>query len=200
MAMAVRHGKRAGRSEGFQTAKKVKGKKAKRQPLHEVVPREERPPRGTRVAIPGVGNRTARIPASFPPADTDAEHVGRLPLGPDELEKLRALLQSRRKSALKLARRLVAAEAELEEGRHESHELAERGADRAMEMLLLHEEAKELAEIDRLEAALHRMRAGSYGVCTECGERIAYRRLLALPEASRCLRCENDRRRVPRRV
>lgn len=198
--MAVRRGKRAGRSEGYHTAKKVKGKKAKHNPLHETAASENRPRRGTRPAVPQLGSRGSESPARFPPADPETEHVGRLPLGPDEMAKLRDLLQKRRKAALELANRAKTAEAEVEEDRRASRDLTDQGTDRAMEMLLIHEEAKELAEIDELEAALKRMRTGTYGLCAGCGERIPFQRLLALPEARRCIRCEKEGRRVPRRV
>jgi RNA polymerase-binding protein DksA len=45
---------------------------------------------------------------------------------------------------------------------------------------------RRLAEID---AALHRLDEGSYGVCTRCEEAIARERLLALPTATTCARC-----------
>ncbi|HVY83444.1 MAG TPA: TraR/DksA family transcriptional regulator [Steroidobacteraceae bacterium] len=44
----------------------------------------------------------------------------------------------------------------------------------------------ELAEID---AALARMVAGRYGVCTSCGYAIERKRLEAVPYARECLRC-----------
>jgi DnaK suppressor protein len=198
--MAVRRGKRAGRSEGFQTAKKVKGKKAKHNPLHEAEGAGERAARGTRPVVPRVGKRIMLAAVGFPPEDVDAEHVGRLPLGPDELETLRGLLQARKKAALKLVRRVADAENEVDEDRQAARDLIDRGSDRAMEMLLVHEQTKELAEIDEIEAALRRMAAGTYGVCVGCGERIAFQRLRALPEARRCIRCEKKVRRAPRRV
>ncbi|MCU1593795.1 MAG: transcriptional regulator, TraR/DksA family [Frankiales bacterium] len=37
------------------------------------------------------------------------------------------------------------------------------------------------------EAALTRLEAGTYGVCIDCGEKIAEARLEFRPEASRCL-------------
>ena len=39
-------------------------------------------------------------------------------------------------------------------------------------------------------AARERLAAGSYGVCTDCGEAIAYERLLAYPTAKRCIHCQ----------
>jgi RNA polymerase-binding transcription factor DksA len=45
---------------------------------------------------------------------------------------------------------------------------------------------RQLAEID---AALHRLDAGSYGVCARCEEAIPRERMVALPTATTCARC-----------
>lgn len=45
----------------------------------------------------------------------------------------------------------------------------------------------------RVRAALARMADGSYGECEACGEPIASSRLAAVPWASRCLPCEEER-------
>jgi len=45
---------------------------------------------------------------------------------------------------------------------------------------------RKLADID---AALHRLDEGSYGVCTRCEAAIPRERLLALPTATTCARC-----------
>ena len=39
-------------------------------------------------------------------------------------------------------------------------------------------------------AARQRLSAGTYGICTDCGEAIAYERLLAYPTAKRCIHCQ----------
>jgi DnaK suppressor protein len=44
-----------------------------------------------------------------------------------------------------------------------------------------------LANVD---AALAAMRQGSYGICVECGEPIASKRLQTIPWASHCIRCQ----------
>lgn len=46
---------------------------------------------------------------------------------------------------------------------------------------------EQLAEID---AALARLRAGTYGVCLDCGDPIQPRRLEAVPWAARCRDCQ----------
>ena len=47
-----------------------------------------------------------------------------------------------------------------------------------------------LAELNEVEAALARIRAGTYGDCRDCGEPIALARLSAYPTAMRCLACQ----------
>ena len=49
-----------------------------------------------------------------------------------------------------------------------------------------------LGELDDVDAALARMRAGSYGVCADCGDAIAPARLAAYPTATRCLECQQS--------
>ncbi len=40
-----------------------------------------------------------------------------------------------------------------------------------------------------IQAALDRIADGTYGICADCGERIAQARLEAIPEATRCVNC-----------
>jgi DnaK suppressor protein len=47
--------------------------------------------------------------------------------------------------------------------------------------------------LNRIDAALRRLEAGSYGRCFECGDEIAATRLRALPFAVRCKNCEEIR-------
>ncbi len=48
---------------------------------------------------------------------------------------------------------------------------------------------------NRLKAvrrAKHRVADDTYGYCEECGEAVAYERLRAYPDASKCLKCQSD--------
>lgn len=47
----------------------------------------------------------------------------------------------------------------------------------------------EQAEIRRIEAALGRIDAGTYGACVRCGTPVAEARLAAVPETPFCARC-----------
>ena len=86
--------------------------------------------------------------------------------------------------------RLHAIEAELDEPRsHDWEELAvEREGDEVLESL---GQTGEM-EIARIRAALGRIRDGSYGICTVCGEPISTDRLDVLPETPMCRVCAAD--------
>ncbi|HMK22814.1 MAG TPA: TraR/DksA family transcriptional regulator [Terriglobales bacterium] len=47
----------------------------------------------------------------------------------------------------------------------------------------------------KVEAALERLRQGTYGMCNTCGDEIQPRRLEALPWTDCCLGCQQDRER-----
>lgn len=47
---------------------------------------------------------------------------------------------------------------------------------------------REIAAIDR---ALAKMATGTFGVCEDCDEEIAFKRLLVLPEARLCAKCQS---------
>jgi len=62
---------------------------------------------------------------------------------------------------------------------------AERQGDEVLESL----GHMELAEVKRIDAALHRIEEGEYGVCQKCGEDISAERLKLLPDTPFCKRC-----------
>lgn len=45
-------------------------------------------------------------------------------------------------------------------------------------------------ELERIKRALHRIESGRYGICLDCDEPIAPKRLKALPEAELCVDCQ----------
>ena len=49
---------------------------------------------------------------------------------------------------------------------------------------------RETAELSAIAAALTRIEAGSYGLCTDCDATIPAARLQASPEAMRCIACQ----------
>jgi DnaK suppressor protein len=53
--------------------------------------------------------------------------------------------------------------------------------------------------LNKIDVALRRLNEDTYGVCFECGDEIAERRLRALPFAVRCKDCEEARETAERR-
>lgn len=51
--------------------------------------------------------------------------------------------------------------------------------------------ARELEEIQDVEAALERIKNGIYGTCADCNDSIALDRLNAYPTAKRCINCQS---------
>ena len=59
--------------------------------------------------------------------------------------------------------------------------------------------ASRLAErAKRLQIALTRVADGEYGVCSECGAAIPAKRLLAVPDATTCVACQERLERASR--
>jgi DnaK suppressor protein len=56
--------------------------------------------------------------------------------------------------------------------------------------IALRNNAQEL--LAQVEAALHRLDEGAYGLCARCGREIATERLDALPSATFCITCQAD--------
>ena len=48
----------------------------------------------------------------------------------------------------------------------------------------------ELMEYNRIVQALEKIKAGTYGVCIDCGEDISEKRLNSYPNAARCIVCQ----------
>ena len=48
---------------------------------------------------------------------------------------------------------------------------------------------RDVRELRSLEAGRERLKAGTYGVCIDCGNPVPWPRLLAQPDAERCIPC-----------
>lgn len=105
-----------------------------------------------------------------------------------QLRTLRDRLGSGVAELRKEALRPVGAESTNGTGRATVHDadVAARAADEDLAMDLLTAEADVLAEVD---AALDRVRTGTFGTCEGCGKAIAAARLAAVPYVRKCIRC-----------
>jgi RNA polymerase-binding protein DksA len=70
-----------------------------------------------------------------------------------------------------------------------SADLAEQAAERENDDVVFALNDSLAAEIAAIDAALQRLAAGRFGICTVCGEQIERDRLDALPYAATCISC-----------
>lgn len=56
---------------------------------------------------------------------------------------------------------------------------------------------RHLRDLEGLEAARGRLKAGTYGICVECADPIDFARLKLAPAAVRCAACQAERERSP---
>lgn len=88
-----------------------------------------------------------------------------------------------------LQNRLSAVEAEMDS--HEEKDWEELATEREGDEVLESIGLSGQAEIRQIEAALHRIETGDYGVCAKCGAEIAEQRLDLLPQTPFCSKCAN---------
>lgn len=108
------------------------------------------------------------------------------------LETVRRQLTQR---VAELRREISRDRAELDElrqriGNHDVLDPAERAGDTAVADVLAPAEEILLREALQLEAALHRIAEGRYGICADCDKAIAAERLAAEPACDRCVDCQ----------
>lgn len=68
-------------------------------------------------------------------------------------------------------------------------DMTQQAAEREMATLSIDRES---TTARRIRAAINRVDDGSYGICVDCEEEIALKRLKAIPWAERCIRCQED--------
>lgn len=116
-------------------------------------------------------------------------------LNPTEFRRFEQRLRERREALREILR------AELMATRRQEYlELAgqvhDLGDESVAELLLgvdLSTRQRELDEMRDVEAALERIKQGTFGICADCNEAIALERLEIFPTAKRCIRCQARR-------
>lgn len=115
-------------------------------------------------------------------------------LSPTTLNTIRATLEQERERLQAMLDALgqdlrSLAEAHGEENGYGTH-LADVASDTLRQEVLLAERQRLEEEIARVQEALNRMEAGTYGYCVDCGKPIPVQRLKAVPTALRDTSCQ----------
>lgn len=104
------------------------------------------------------------------------------------IEQYRKRLESNRESAVRFLERLG------DERRSLDGDLPQDVGDHSVSTLskefLMRQSSEQRRMVRNIDAALQRIRQGSFGVCARCGEEIPARRLSALPWTEYCIACQ----------
>lgn len=109
---------------------------------------------------------------------------------PEQIAQFRRLLLTKRRA---LFSELTNVESNLKQiGEDREPEIEEAAQEERTARLLDRLDARGTAELQLIDAALGRIDARKYGVCVNCGQRIALPRLRALPETPYCRDCAEE--------
>jgi DnaK suppressor protein len=119
----------------------------------------------------------------------------------DRYDELKRMLEDRRREILNEVQSKIKdvrseGTASLNTGVVDAEETSVSDIQEDIELALIQMKAETLT---RVNEALERLNAGSYGRCNECGDEISPQRLRALPFAVRCKDCEEARENVQQR-
>ena len=112
------------------------------------------------------------------------------------MERMRDRLEAERKDVMEKLQQIRGA-SELTAAETGGVEDTAESGDRAQANLRQHIEVETVqrlaARLGRLDEALRRVDAGTYGRCEHCGEAISPKRMAAVPEATACVTCQEAR-------
>jgi RNA polymerase-binding transcription factor DksA len=116
---------------------------------------------------------------------------------PSDLRKIRDRLDARR--AALVTRYRDANERAEEELASPAHELCDVASEQWDARLLSEMTDVDARALDRIIDAIHRLDAGTYGICAICEQPVEPGRLVALPEAAECAACARFAEETPPR-
>ena len=105
-----------------------------------------------------------------------------------QLEKFRATLNERRTSLITQAQKTL--ESDMVLSPDDRFDEVDQASSEYMQAFSFRLRGREKFLMDKIELALRKIDEGTYGVCEECEDTIALKRLQARPEAPLCIQCK----------
>jgi DnaK suppressor protein len=105
-----------------------------------------------------------------------------------QLEKFRAILNERRASLITQAQKTL--ESDMVLSPDDRFDEVDQASSEYMQAFSFRLRGREKFLMDKIELALKKIDEGTYGICEECEEPIAIKRLQARPEAPLCIQCK----------
>ena len=132
---------------------------------------------------------TVKLPKGYKPSE-DEEYMNDL-----QLEYFRQKLEAWRADLFREAKRLFV---ELQETELQEPDMTDRASNEIDQVIDMHSRDRIRQLIDKIDAALDRIKKGTYGYCLISGEPIGVLRLDARPVATLCLEEQEKRERHER--
>jgi DnaK suppressor protein len=111
-----------------------------------------------------------------------------------QLKKFRELLESKRMEIVRRAQQTLDEDMALDA--NDLPDEMDLASSEYLQSFTFRLRGREKVFLDKIQKALEKIDAGSFGVCDDCGERISVKRLEARPETTLCIRCKEDQERV----
>ncbi len=108
----------------------------------------------------------------------------------EDLERLRVVLQEKRDALLRRAEKTLAEEAEID--RNDLPDEIDQASSEYQQSLIFRLRDREKFLIKKIDLALRKIDTGDYGICKQCEEEIAIKRLMARPVTDLCIRCKEE--------
>lgn len=159
-------------------------------------------------AAPKKINNKKPAPKITVPANTVTKHVVAAPVAqeqvkrPSLLDKPASKLTAREKSLLEIRLRLIGQKdvilSEAETAMNSLPEqtifpdLGDQATAETDRNFMLRLRGREQKLLNKIEEAIERIEAGTFGICESCGEEISIERLIARPVATLCIDCKEE--------
>jgi len=105
-----------------------------------------------------------------------------------QMKKFRAILEERRQSLITQARKTL--ESDMVLSPDDRFDEVDQASSEYMQAFSFRLRGREKFLMDKIEIALRKIDEGTYGICEECEDTIALKRLQARPEAPLCIQCK----------
>jgi DnaK suppressor protein len=117
-----------------------------------------------------------------------------MPLSKSEISKLKSLLHEKRLQIIESAKETLSQEMALDtDDLPDEMDLA---ASEYLQSLTLRLRGRDKFHLEKVEHALEKIEAGTFGLCEECEEEITSKRLEARPETTLCIKCKEEQERA----
>jgi DnaK suppressor protein len=111
-----------------------------------------------------------------------------------QLKKFREQLESKRREIIKRAQQTLDEDMTLDA--NDLPDEMDLASSEYLQSFTFRLRGREKVFLDKIQKALEKIDAGTFGVCDDCGEKISVKRLEARPETTLCIRCKEDQERV----